>query len=240
MRASHIQRVRSLLGLSLALAAIVGFAPAAPIRVLFVGNSLTTVNDLPAMVARLAASANRPFSYKTVAFDGYSLEDHWQRGDARRAIAEGGWSFVVLQQGPSARPESRVNLREYVRKFDAEARRAGARIAMYMVWPPADRRGEFLDVRQSYALAAQDVGGLLLPAGDGWREGWRRDPDLALYGPDGFHPTPFATYLAALVMAQAFFHEIPAGAAPPGTSAAQAALAREAAAVVTKSTQTPH
>ena len=75
-------------------------APAPEVtRVLFIGNSLTTVNDVPAIVGRLASASNQRFSYRTVAFDGYSLEDHWNRGDARRAIADGGWSIVVLQQG---------------------------------------------------------------------------------------------------------------------------------------------
>ncbi len=117
-----------------------------------------------------------------------------------RAIARGGWSTVVLQQGPSALPESRVLLRAYVQKFDAEIRRVRARTALYMVWPSAARRGDFPHVSESYAGAAALVGGLLFPAGDAWRAAWRRDPRLALYGPDGFHPTPLGSYLAAVVM----------------------------------------
>src|SRR6266850_4072585 len=75
-------------------------------RVLFIGNSLTTANDLPGVVAALfVAAGGDPIECRTVAFPGYSLEDNWNRGDARRAIAEGGWSTVVLQQGPSALPE---------------------------------------------------------------------------------------------------------------------------------------
>src|SRR5690242_1674903 len=104
-------------------------------RVLFIGNSLTTANDLPGLVARLASASNQPFESRTVAFGNYSLEDHWNRGDARRAIAEGGWSFVVLQQGPSALPESRVLLRTYARRLGDEAQHVGARTALYMVWP---------------------------------------------------------------------------------------------------------
>src|SRR4051812_1629010 len=86
-------------------------------RVLFIGNSLTTVNDVPGIVEALSKGGERRLISRTVAFDGYSLEDHWNRGDARRAIAEGGWSFVVLQQGPSALPESRVLLVDYARRF---------------------------------------------------------------------------------------------------------------------------
>src|SRR5262245_23603813 len=72
-----------------------------PCRVLFIGNSLTYVNDLPAMVTALADSAGAgPLVVESVVFGGYSLEDHWNQGDALRAIERGGWSVVVLQQGP--------------------------------------------------------------------------------------------------------------------------------------------
>src|SRR5581483_7906932 len=94
---------------------------AAAVRVLFIGNSLTAANDLPAVLQQLAVAAHRPLTCRAVAFGGYSLEDHWNHGEARRAIAEGGWSFVVLQQGPSALPESRVLLVEYARRFAADA-----------------------------------------------------------------------------------------------------------------------
>jgi len=75
-------------------------------QVLFIGNSLTTVNNVPGLVEALSAAAGNRLTCRTVAFDGYSLEDHWNRGDARRAIAEGGWSTIVLQQGPSSLQES--------------------------------------------------------------------------------------------------------------------------------------
>ena len=89
-------------------------------RVLFVGNSLTTTNDLPAMVESLSVGGGGPrLDCHAVAFPGYSLEDHWNRGDAARAIGAGGWAAVVLQQGPSALPESRALLVEYARRFDA-------------------------------------------------------------------------------------------------------------------------
>src|SRR5437868_1227446 len=91
-------------GLSLGQAAKKGARrPEEPLRVLFIGNSLTYSNDLPAMVAALAKSAGkRPLVFQSVVEGGFSLEDHWDRGDAQRAIAQGKWDVVVLQQGPSS------------------------------------------------------------------------------------------------------------------------------------------
>jgi len=189
-------------------------------QVLFIGNSLTTVNNVPGLVEALSAAAGDRLTCRTVAFDGYSLEDHWNRGDARRAIAEGGWSTIVLQQGPSSLQESRVLLVEYTRRFSAEARRVGAGTALYMVWPSADRFADFDGVIASYAAAARDVGGRLLPAGEAWRAAWRWNADLALYGADRFHPTRLGSYLAALVIYQGISGRSPIGTpsrlTPPG------------------------
>jgi hypothetical protein len=44
------------------------------------------------------------------------------------------------------------------------------------------------------------VDGRCFPAGEAWRAAWAEDPALPLYGPDGFHPSPLGTYLAALVV----------------------------------------
>ena len=200
--------------LAVAVALLQVLADPRPQRVLFIGNSLTFANNLPAMVAAIARQRGEAIECETIAFPDYSLDDHWDRGEAVRAIARGGWSAVVLQQGPSALPESRVLLRAAVRKFDAEVRRAGARTALYMVWPSHARRGDFERVSQSYAMAAADVHGLLLPAGDAWRAAWRKDSALAFYGDDGFHPSPMGSYLAALVIYQGLTGQSPVGLPP--------------------------
>src|SRR5262249_44827020 len=156
---------------------------------LFIGNSLTVANDLPKTLTTMASAAGIASTYRVVAYPDYSLEDHWARGDAAKAISSDRWSFVVLQQGPSALPDSRVLLRDYVKRFADLAARAGARTATFMVWPSSAREFDFDNVRESYRLAAVDVHGVFTSAGEAWREVWRRNPHAALYGPDGFHPT---------------------------------------------------
>src|SRR5882762_9784194 len=63
-------------------------AVAAPLRVLFIGNSLTATNDVPALVEAIAKVNGGQIVTRTIAYPNYSLEDHWQKGDAKRAIAE--------------------------------------------------------------------------------------------------------------------------------------------------------
>ena len=174
-----------------------------PLRILFVGNSHTATNLVPDIVTRLAMAAGHPQPLtQMVAFGGFSLEDHWNQGDAQRAIASGPWDFVVLQQGPSALPESRRLLVAYARRFADVGKKAGARTAMFMVWPSQGRRGDFGGVSDSYRAAAKATGGLVLAAGDAWSLFLNRQRGLALYDADGVHATFAGSYLAALVIVQ--------------------------------------
>lgn len=177
-----------------------GSAPAS-FAVLFVGNSLTFYNDMPLMLRELLERHGEvgPVHLEVVAVPNFGLPDHWRQGTARARIALGGWDVVVLQQGPSA-TEGRPYLLAYAERFAAEIEAAGARTALYMVWPSRARFSDFDGVSDSYATAAERVDGLLFPVGEAWRAAWARDPDLALYGPDGFHPSAIGSYLAALVM----------------------------------------
>jgi hypothetical protein len=173
------------------------------LNVLFIGNSLTYTHDIPAMFERVAESEGVAVSHGVVVFPGVALEDHWVLGDARNAIARGGWDVVVLQQGPSSLPENRAMLIEWSQRFAEEIRQAGGRPALYMVWPASDRSADFDAVSESYRQAAEAVDGILVPGGEAWRAAWRKDAGLRLYGPDGFHPSQMGSYLIALTMLEA-------------------------------------
>ena len=177
-------------------------------HILFIGNSLTAANDLPRMVCTLAAAAGHKAVCETVARGGFSLEDHLAEGTAARRIRAKRWSVIVLQQGPSAREDSRGELRRAARKFAALAK--GSRIALYAPWPWRSRSQDFPRVSDSYRLAAKDVEGLFFAAGDAWLAAWRRESAIRLYGPDDFHPITAGTYLAALVIYSGIYGDVPA------------------------------
>ncbi len=168
-------------------------------QILFIGNSLTYSNDLPGMLGAMIDSAGAESTLiQSLALPDYGLADHWATG-ASAAIASRAWDIVVLQQGPSA-TEGRPSLLEFSRRFDVEVAAVGGRTAMYMVWPSLHRFFDFDGVSDSYRMAAEQVDGLLYPAGEAWRAAWRIDSTVALYDRDGFHPSVLGTYAAALVM----------------------------------------
>ena len=175
--------------------------PGAPIRVLFVGNSLTFANDMPALVEAISAlPGRRKMRCRSQVAGGFSLEDHWIGGEIQQLLSRERFDFVVLQQGPSSLAESRANLRAFAPRFASLIRKNGATPAFYMVWPEFARIRVLPDVAKSYRLAAKDVGGILLPAGEAWQAAWNIYPKADLYGPDQFHPSEKGSLLAALVV----------------------------------------
>ncbi len=191
--------------LAAALAVLLGCGSTAPdigrnsdLEVLFIGNSLTATNDIPGLVTALGQVSGGPqVRVSEVSFGNFSLEDHWNRGDALEAIDQGGWDYVVMQQGPSTLPESRANLVEWAGKFAERIRAVGARPAIYMIWPSD---GNFDAVGASYTAAAQAVDGMLIPAGEAFRSIDRDHPEITIFQGDNFQPTQIGSYLAALVI----------------------------------------
>lgn len=195
--------------LSLALTLACSGSPTAPglpsvpggTRVLFIGNSLTYVNDVPRLVVDVARLAGDSLlATASVAFPDYALEDHWNEGTAPRALAEHRWEFVVMQQGPSSLPQNRAYLEEWTRRFAPLVRAAGATPVLYQVWPQWSRRFDAPNAFLAYANAAAAVGGRLAPVGAAWDSALTTIDPAALYSGDGLHAAPLGSWMAAVVI----------------------------------------
>ena len=180
-------------------------------RILFIGNSLTYVNDVPGILQALADSAGgERLVVASLALPNYALIDHWIDGVAQREIAKGGWGWVVMQQGWTPAGIYRDTLRLATRNFGEVIAKVGAKAALYQTWPPIDRPNDFAGSIESYELAATDVGGVVFPVARAWLAAWERDASLALYS-DGLHASVAGSYLAALVMYARIFDRTPVG-----------------------------
>ena len=121
-----------------------------PVRVLFVGNSLTYGNNLPRMVQAIAASQEAGPRIETVtyAIPGAELDTLWDEDHAAAALRAGGFDAVVLQErggvlgcmamnrrDPACRRSERAH-----RRFAELAAEHGARVLLFAAWPPMSSR----------------------------------------------------------------------------------------------------
>jgi hypothetical protein len=199
--------------------------PLAPLRVLFVGNSLTYYNDLPGMLEDMGSAAGQQIETVDVSQGGFALEDHWNTGPARDSLDNGRWNVVVLQQGAS-----HENLEMWAVTWANAIRAADARPALYMIWPVRARLDDFPTVILSYRTAAEVAGAELYAAGEAWQAAWSTDPDLPLYGPDGIHPSVMGSYLAALAIYRGMMENEPPSLTDLGISVEDDAVLQAAAA----------
>jgi hypothetical protein len=242
----------ALIPLALLAACLPSLAPSTDIpvvagnrRVLFVGNSLTYYNDLPAMVQALARSAgDTALRTAVIAEPDFALEDHYYVGTVQKTLDRSDWEFVVLQQGTSALPESQQHLRSWTSQLAPLIRAAGAEPVLYQVWPMISRRFDADAAVTSYFNAAVAVQGIFAPAGDAFTDALALDPEIGVYSSDGLHPTPRGTYVAALVILSRLIGTSPESLPPriPGASADTATvrlLQRAAAMALARHPATP-
>jgi hypothetical protein len=179
-----------------------GIAESGPATaILFVGNSLTYVNDLPQMVRRVAEAAGGTLRVGMVAGPNLAVVDHTTGAtDAPARIAGSRWDVVVLQQGPTPAGICRDTLVIAAMRLEAPIRAAGGRPALFLPWSRQGAPASLDPAAASATAAARAVGGIVVPIGIAWKKALEADATLPLYGPDGYHPAPAGTLLAALTV----------------------------------------
>lgn len=206
--------------IALLLCALLSSAPAAAItadankeklRVLFIGNSYTYFNNLPEMFAGLAASARPPQQVVTrmVTRGGATLKLHWEMGNALKAIGEGGWDYVVLQDQSTLPITDPATTHRYARLFDAEIKKVGAKTIFFLTWARQHQPENQAKLNDTYLSIARELGARVAPVGIAWAEGFKEDANLALHTEDQSHPNPTGSYLAACVFYAILFDKSP-------------------------------
>jgi hypothetical protein len=104
------------------------------INILFIGNSFTQRNDLPRLLAEMAAAQDLCVKHELISVGGASLRTHWNAGRAAKAIAKGEYDFVVLQEQSTLPVKNAKRMAENIRLFDESIKRAGSKTVLYMTW----------------------------------------------------------------------------------------------------------
>jgi len=204
-------------------------------RVLFIGNSYTTVNDLPGVFAGLARSGGHRVETKSAAVDGWTLANHADSAATASALAAGGWDIVVLQeqsQIPAIEEFRQTQMYPAARRLISSIRNQGARPLFYLTWGRSDGWPETgmptyasmqSAIDDGYLAIAADQRVAIAPVGDAWATLVTRGGGPPLWQQDGSHPSEAGTYLAACVFYATIFRESPKGLAYHGSLTAEVA-----------------
>ncbi len=178
-------------------------------RILMLGNSLTTAHSLP---DRLASALDAEVVVH--ARGGARLAEHLNpktRNGARTlaALAREPWDFVVLQEmshAPATTPDAYL---VSASRLCALAHAAGATPVVYATWAYRDGCAKLQRLGMTYpqmhaamhdafARAARQGDARLADVCDAF---WGAADPAALYAPDGVHPSESGALLAARVLA---------------------------------------
>jgi len=200
------------------------------LRVLFVGNSHTYVNDLPGLFLGLSEAGGRPVRTDMSAISGYSLEDHTNTQATLDKIAQDSWDYVALQEQsviPTIHYWRYNGMYPAARLLDSLVRRQGAQTVFYMTWgwkyggqqsykdstsPDFPDYFEMQDsVRVAYQEIAAELGATMSPVGLAFARARQIDSLVDLWQVDSCHATLEGTYLGACV-----FYAVLYGASPVG------------------------
>lgn len=180
---------------------------------LFLGHSLTYYNDMPAMVAKMADSADSPIRYDIVmsAFPNAGLDNHWNNRRTRELLAQGGWDRVIAQPPRIYEPEgpdSRLHF--YANKLLAGTGKGTPAIVISQLpsegvyrqenWTTS-RSGDGEIVRANLRSLAIATGADVIDVAGVWERVRMEELPFSLYkDKDGYHPSLEGSYLAALVI----------------------------------------
>ena len=110
-------------------------------RILFIGNSYTYVNDLPAMVAELAKAGGHPVETGMMAKGGWTLAAHAGSVETLDRLQSAKWAFVILQeqsQIPAIEQYRTQGMYPAARLLVSRIKATGATPIFFLTWAHRD------------------------------------------------------------------------------------------------------
>jgi hypothetical protein len=199
------------------------------LRVLFLGNSFTSANNLPQITYRIASSVGDSLIFDSNMPGGYSLVGHAKNNSSLSKIMLKNWDYVVLQEGIGVYLTT-----PSVYSYDYSAARTLNKLVnifnpncetmVYMPWGrkfgccpylPCDGNTDCTyedqdEIMYSISMATADtIEAPVSPVGAVWRYLIENHPDIELYQTDLAHPSPTGSYAAACCFYTTLFKKDP-------------------------------
>ncbi len=170
-------------------------------KVLFVGNSHTFFNDMPALFAEFVCrtTGEKPEAVM-LGYGGRDLKWHRQEYFALRYnLMYGNYDYCVIQQAAHPYPPKEETLK-YGKEIISLCQKTDTIPVIYMTW--AEKR--FPENQQKMIDTCtelqQETGAQLAPIGLVWQQVLNTYPDIDLFWKDGEHAGPYGDFLIASVL----------------------------------------
>ncbi|WP_347172566.1 DUF4886 domain-containing protein [Polaribacter uvawellassae] len=196
-------------------------------NVLFIGNSQTFYNDLPALTSNIAASLGDVLNYEESTIPSFSLKQHLNKPETMNKIRKGGWEYVILQERSSlpALWDSFVEENVYpylqqMKDFILEHNPC-AKIVLYHTWGYkqgyqnycstypnlCDYNGMDDELQKRFKEMQTKFNAIISPVGPVWRNIRNSFPDIELFDPDNTHPSLKGSFTGALTFYTIIFEK---------------------------------
>ena len=174
----------------------------APLKVLFIGNSHTMVNDVPELFARLAKQSGIQIDKRMIAEGGKTLDNHAGTEAVKESILHGDYDWIVLQHWAHPFNETYAMSMEYGAKQLFEMiGKTKSKAVFYQPWPrKSTAPDEYPLMSATHARLAKQYHAGLANVGDVFEKYRALYPGETMYANDGEHASPLTSNIAAYVI----------------------------------------
>ena len=212
------------------------------LRVLFIGNSMTYVQDLPGMLTNLASSNGNTVITAQNTPGGYYLSDHVTDALSLSLMGQD-FDYIVVQEKSSGNIQPALPSPDITRPIeiiDSIAKANCSKLLLYATpgypethpWSMEPYEDMQADIIYKYSLTAHSVRAACLPTAHAFREVINNNPGITdmWASPTDYHPGIKGQYLHACVLYSVLYNESPVGSpAPSGISLNEATMLQETA-----------
>ncbi len=168
-------------------------------KILFLGNSHTYYNDLPALFAKICKEKGKDVEVNMLAQPGVTYEWHLtQYTDLRFALVHGGYDYIIMQQAAHEPCPSKEETIRDAGKIIEMAKAQGVKVIQTLPWARLGMPEEFEKMKDIYYTLCDKYSVTINPVGLVFEDIVKHNPDIRLHWFDGAHAGPYGSYANAL------------------------------------------
>ncbi len=182
-------------------------------KILFLGNSHTYYNDLPALFKKICKECGKDVEVNMLAQPGVTYGWHLgQYTDLRFALVQGGYDYIIMQQAAHEPCPSKEETIADAGRIIEMARAQGTQVIQTLPWARVDIPEEFEKMKDIYYTLCDKYSVKLNPVGHVFEDIIKNNPDIRLHWFDSAHAGPYGSYANALCTYMTVFGTAPQGA----------------------------